>query len=642
MKRTILTTIAVLSLLSACQGPEIVPDPVVVIPEGATVLQDTKLGMYYGDLKHDGLGVFSLVLSDARCYQDELDNPYIDSEGDMLVLRFRTPLLEDAEPIAIPSGEYNVSDTLELNTVTAAESYMKRLTGSSQAKWDIKSGTVTISRNETGEYSILTKDMVIARGEQTDTVEYACVSNLEIADYMYVAPAMISLSDDIIDMPFPRLDCIYNGNLFASNTGSFVLNFSTKGFVDDQGNVADIPGVYITLSAFSYLFQGKAQPHLKEGRYNVATATNDALFKEWSILPGLMYETSPFGSYLLQQTTDGEYTMEFISTGYMDVKYDQDPSLTTGPTKACTLTYSFKTSSRTVSGVWKGNVTVDNQAEGTSGSYLSTLEDDVECNMSKTKTTATLRKIETLHRDNVKPEWDYDIAEAWQLYLEPRDWTAEEKAIPWVDTEEGDPLGPDGKAGTEDDYMYDKNNNGIRDRLEAYCADGDWMILEFILPLGSEGQFAPELDKEYTYVMQPNLVIDHQYYDLYASKMGRPDDGIFDMKYANDNPGWAEFLYYNAVNDDPEGKRAEAYDRCNGRRGFTWSTDGYRGNWYMHYEENKHQILDGFAPAINGWVKVTRTAEDKYDFKWNFIDDYPGTANKITGSINGVQVHIAN
>lgn len=608
MKRTLLTIMAVATMVSACQGPlgPTPEDSVVVIPEGVLELEDTKFGMYYGDVDYDGVGVFSIVLSDARCYQDGLESPYLDSEGDMLVLQLNTPLLAKDAPIAIPSGDYPVAETGEVNTITASASYVKRLVGTMQSKWDIESGNVSVKRNDAGEYQIVTTDLVISKGEQTDTVDYVCYSNIEVADYEVAAPALLSTRDDIIDMPFPRLDCIYHGNLYGSNTGNFLVNLSTKGFVNEAGEMADIPGIFITLNFFSRLYTNSSDPILEEGRYIVSTATSESLFQRWSLLPGLMLETTPFGSYVIQQPAEGEGTLEFINSGIVDVKYDETSQTKAAKARMCTLTYTFTTSTRKISGVWKGEVVVDDQAEGSTESFLTTLDHDVECDMSKV-TGGTLHLIETLHRDNVKPEWDYDIAEAWQLYLQPRDWTEEEYNIPW---------------------LQDDNGNGISDRLDAYCADGDFMILEFILPLGSQGVIAPELNKTYTYTMQPNLSKDAENYEIYVSRMDRPYDEVFDSQYAQQNPGWAE------------GIGIESYDRCNARRGFTWSEDGWRGNWYQHYEKGQHYHLDEYAPAVNGWVKVTRTGDDIYDFEWDLIDDNPGTPNKITGSIKDCKVNI--
>lgn len=611
MKRSLILLSAIISLAVACQQPDDVVsgDPVVVLPDGPVVLQDTEFGMYYGDLDDDGIGLFSIVLSDARCYQDKLNSPYLDSEGDMLVLQIRTPLFAEDEQIALPDGEYTVSEEIAVSTIDAAASYVKRQVGSMQSRWTIESGVIDVVRGESGEYDITTRDFVITKDGQKDTVDYVCMSSLSIADYLYEAPSRLGVDEDIIDMPFTDVQCIYHGNLYGNGTGNFLVNLSTKGFVTEEGEVNDIPGIYITLNFFSRLYSGNSEPVLEEGRYTVSTTSSNTLMQRWSLLPGLYLETTPFGSYVLQQPAEGEGTMEFISSGMVDVSYEEveeSENARAVKAKKMVLSYSFKTSTREISGVWKGLVTVDDQAEGSNESYLTTLDHDVDCDMSKV-TGGTLTLIETLHRENVVEEWNYNIAEAWQLYLQPRDWTEEEYAIPW---------------------LQDDNNNGIPDRLEAYCADGDVMILEFVLPLGSQGQIAPELGKTYTYTLQPNLSVDHEMYEIYVSRMGRPYDEIFDAKYAADNYGWAETLGITS------------YDRCNARRGFTWSTDGWRGNWYMHYETGRHMVLDGYAPAINGYVNVTRTGDDVYDFEWDFIDDNPGTPNKITGSIKDCKVKI--
>lgn len=608
MKRLFIILTVLLAFAVSCDrsGGLSQEESVVVLPDGPVMLQDARFGMYYGNIDNDGLGLFSIVLSDARCYQDKLNNPYLDSEGDMLVLQIKTPLLSEEDQICLPAGEYAVSDEVSVNSVKADASYVRRQVGSMQSKWNLESGVINVERDETGEYQITTRDLVITKDEQADTVDYVCLSTIHVDDYLSAAPGLIGLGDDIIDMPFTDVECIYNGNLFGNGTGNFIVNLSTKGFVTEDGDVMDVPGIYITLNFFSRLYSGNSEPVLEEGRYTVSTATSSSLMSRWTLLPGLYLDTTPFGSYVLQQPSEGEGTLEFIASGSVDVSYEEDAQTRAATSRRMVLTYSFKTSSREISGQWRGDITVENMAEGSAESYLTTLDHDVECDMSKV-TGGTLALIETLHRDNVEEVWNYDIAEAWQLYLQPRDWTEEEYEIPW---------------------LQDDNENGIPDRLEAYCADGDVMILEFVLPLGSQGQIAPELGKTYTYTLQPNLSVEDEMYEIYVSRMGRPYDEIFDPKYAEDHFGWAE------------GLGITSYDRCNARRGFTWSSDGWRGNWYMHYETGRHQILDGYAPAINGYVNVTRTGDDIYDFEWDFIDDNPGTPNKITGSIKDCKVRI--
>ena len=631
MKRLLIIIMTVLSLAVACQGPDLgLEEPVVVLPDGAVVLQDMEFGMYYGDLNEDGMGLFYLVLSDARCYQDDLNKPYLDSEGDMLVLRMRTPLLAADAKMELPVGRYPVVHREDsVNTVAAASSYVRRQVGTTQTNWALKSGAVNVAKVENGDMMITTEDLVIEKDGQIDTVDYVCVDAFVIGDYLEMAPSLVTITEDIIDMPFPDMECMYNGDLFGNKTGNFIIQMSTKGFVEDGDKIKDIPGVCLIINFFSKYYSGNAEPVLQEGTYNVSSMNAASLFQQGSLLPGILMDGTPFGTYFFQNTANsgGEVSPEFISSGYVTVKYDEEVVSKGSEAKprACTLTYDLKTSKRKIAGVWKGDLLVTNLTPGSTESTLSTLTDDVTCDMSKV-TEGTLRKIETLHRKNVEEIWDYDIAECWQLYLQPRDWTKAEMDIPWVDPE--NEAGADGIIGTEDDWMWDKDKNGKRDRLEAWCADGDYMILEFVLPLGSNGVIAPELNKEYTYTMQPNLSVEEDNYEIYVSRMGRPADEVFDPKYAEQFPGWAE------------GMNLTGYDRCNARRGFTWSEDGYRGNWYMHNKEGEHFMIDGHAPAINGWVKVKRTAEKTYDFSWEFIDDNPGSPNTITGSISGCTVEI--
>lgn len=625
MKRLLFITFILASVFTACDPVEPMPsDPVVVIPEGAVELKDTQYGMYYGDLNNDGIGVFSVVLSNALCYQDKIGNPYLDSEGDLVVLQFKSDLLAAESAVALPVGEFKVSDEGDLNSIYAPESYVTRMTGTTQVNWEVKSGVVTVAKAENGVYTLVAENLEIAKNGVVDTVDYVCNSAIVMSDFMEIAPSLLGAEDDIINMPFPYLMCTYYGDLYGNGTGNFLVSMATKGFieVDSEGteNMTDVPGVYITMNFFSRLFAGSAIPILEEGRYTVSGTSADQLLSRWSLMPGMLMDSTPFGTYLLQQTASGEGIMEYISGGYVDVEYPDENN-----NNFCVMTYSLKTSKRVIEGVWRGEMPVNNLAETSTDSYLTTLDKDVDCDMSKV-TGGTLTLIETLHRKNVEEEWDYDIAEAWQLYLGPRDWTQEEKDIPWVDEE--NPDGADGIPGTEDDWMYDKNKNGIRDRLEAWNADGDVMVLEFILPLGSQGVIAPELNKTYTYVMQPSLDVQAEMYEIYVSQMGRPADEIFDALYAEQHPGWAEQLGITS------------YDRCNARRGFTWSEDGFRGNWYMHYETGAHMLLDEHAPAINGEVKVTRTGDNTYDFEWNFIDDFPGTPNRITGSMKDCIVNI--
>ena len=174
MKRLFLLTVMAISMIWGCT-PDMEQTPgksVVVLPDGPVVLEDTQFGMYYGNLNYEGIGRFSVVLSNARCYQDELNRPYMDSEGDMLVLQFRTELIPEGEEIVLPDGEYAVTSEEGLGVIDAATSYVTRFEGNMQSKWTLESGSVSIKRNEDGAYEISTQNLVISKGEQKETVAY--------------------------------------------------------------------------------------------------------------------------------------------------------------------------------------------------------------------------------------------------------------------------------------------------------------------------------------------------------------------------------------------------------------------------------------------------------------------------------------
>lgn len=558
---------------------------VVTLPTGPIVLEDAKFGVYYGNKNYDDIGIFAIALTDARCYQDKSD-PYLDSEGDLLVLELRSHLLEKDSEIVLPQGEYVVSEENKVMTINPKNSYVKKFIGSTQYKWNIKSGSITVKRGNDGKYEISTKDLTVTNGIEEMVVEYTSYSSISIADYMSKAPGMLGQDEDLIDVPFSDVTCDYYGNLYGYGTGNFILTMTTKDLLNDA--TGNFPGVLITINAFSKLYPTGTTPVLEAGKYNVMAITSSEVFTRWTLLPGVLMDTSPFGTYIYQQVENAPATLEYISSGYIEVSYDE--------TGQCTLVYNFRTSGRTIAGTWRGMLPATNYAEDQTKEPLSTLDHDVECDMSKVS-SASIRHIETLHRDNVEAELDYDIAEAWQLYLQPRDWTKEEYDIPW---------------------NQDLDGNGIKDRLDAWTGDGDVMVLEFILPLGSDGNIAPELNKTYVYTMQPNLALNDYDYEACVSSMGRPDDEVFDPKCAHF--GYSKFI--------------TEYDYCNGRRGFTWSEDGFRGNWYLHYETGRHMILDGHAPAVHGTVSVKRTSDTNYEFEWDLMDDGV-TQNNITGSWSG-------
>ena len=138
--------------------------PTIVFNEGAVGLVDQEFGMYYGDKRNDETAVYSVVLSDAICFRDGYGVPYLDSEGDMLVLEFNAELPDEGAAVALPTGEYTIGgDGSSTKYINLENSFIKRLEGTTQYQYSLVSGTITVEMNTEG-YDILTNDLVISKG----------------------------------------------------------------------------------------------------------------------------------------------------------------------------------------------------------------------------------------------------------------------------------------------------------------------------------------------------------------------------------------------------------------------------------------------------------------------------------------------
>lgn len=576
----VLTVLAVSAV--SCNTPEnpVEKSPIKVL-EGNVSLEDMEFGMYYGTTRQDEPSVYRVVLSDAVCFRDGYGDPYLDSEGDMLVLEFRAKQDSDA-PIMIPEGTYEVGATKSGDyTINVANSYVKRLIGSTQYHYELVGGTIDVGRNDEGGYDILT-DLVIAKGSEQFSAAYSYNGYIKFEDWNKVAASLQTIKDDIINIPFTDASAVYYGNLFGYGTGNYVISLSTAGFMEDE--TATVPGVAIVLNMFSKLKDKEI--FLDEGTYTVYPTFKSEV---GSMLFGLNMDGMPFGTYLAQVDGNLEQALEFIGNGTVEVTRES-----VGYNDVYTLKYDLQTPTRKVQGTWVGPLVFDNQATNSGRVVLSNLDDDVQCDMHRVE-RGHLKRIETL---KTTPTPSVDIAEAWQLWLEPRMWTEEEKKLPF------------------------------EERVKVWDPNGDIMIFEFVIPLDSRGDIAPEINKEYTYQIQPNLSMDEQLYNLSVSQMGRPYDDIF---Y---EPNWNNKYTYMTGTD--------------ARRGFTWD-GGYRGNWYLHYIPGTWQNMDEMAPAVKGTVKVTRLTEPaivagggreaEFKFVWDLYDDAEASYN-ITGEWSGpVTVH---
>ena len=138
---------AALICSASCERPEGPAEKApIVIYDGPVALADQGFGMYYGDRDFNSEGVYSIVLSDAVCFRDGFDDPYLDSEGDMLVLEFVSGLLDSDAPVKIPAGVYEVSKTkTEGQRINASASYVKKMVGNVQYQYAMESGKFKVS-----------------------------------------------------------------------------------------------------------------------------------------------------------------------------------------------------------------------------------------------------------------------------------------------------------------------------------------------------------------------------------------------------------------------------------------------------------------------------------------------------------------
>jgi hypothetical protein len=565
----------------------------VVLYEGAVELADKQFGLYYGDRNGNETGVYYVVLSDAMCFRAGFGNPYMDSEGDMLVLEFNGPLAEDELNPRIPEGTYVVGATKSgESTIDPTRSYVQRFVGNVQSKYEIKSGSITVGASQSGGYDLYTTDLVISKAGQDYSVRYSYNGDILLEDYMLVAPSQVGLKEDVVDMPFADAEGGYYGNLYGYGTANYMITLNTRGFADDDSNT--LPGMMLVLNLFDELPSGDNKKIvITPGTYTVQTYMNAAV---GTMLYGLTMSdssgaSSPFGTFFYQITADGQQSVEFIDAGTLKVDHDDDAD-GDGDYKY-TFEYDFTSSAagRGYRGSWVGEVHVSDLSTDSDRVILSTLEDDVYCDMSKVE-TATLSKVETLQSTlNTDASPRKDLKTVWQLHLQPRDWTAEEK----------------------NKYDWDE-------RLEVWTPDGDCMVLEFILPLDSNGEIAPRPNYEYVYTIQPNCSIDSPENAMCCSQMGRPYDDLF-------HPETAQYWGYANYSWFPK-----EFDYCNARRGFTW--DGwFRGVWYYHLRTGKYFDMDENAPGVFGTVKVIRNG-NIYTIVWDLLDDAE-SPNKIQGQWSG-------
>ena len=356
--------------------------PTIVFNEGAVGLVDQEFGMYYGDKRNDETAVYNVVLSDAVCFRDGYGVPYLDSEGDMLVLEFNAELPDEGAAVALPTGEYTIGgDGSSAKYINLENSFIKKLEGNTQYQYSLVSGTITVEMNTDG-YDILTNDLVISKGGELFDAIYSYNGPIKFDEWTKIAATLQDVDDDIVDMPFTTVSADYYGNLFGYGTGNYLISMATDGWYETDDNT---PGVCLDFNMFGDLLGYTTELIvLPEGTYTVYPTFNS---DEFSMLYGLDYSGSPMGTFIRQIDSKGNQILEYINHGTVDVAYSEK-----GDKTVCTLTYDLKTEKgRAIKGIWIGELYFANLAENSGRTVLSNLTHDVErhifCRHSPTQLT---------------------------------------------------------------------------------------------------------------------------------------------------------------------------------------------------------------------------------------------------------------
>ncbi len=315
---------------------------------------------------------------------------------------------------------------------------------------------------------------------------------------------------------------------------------------------------------------------------------------------GMTFDASK--SYVQKYTSDGNQRRYNIENGRIVVDVNDDGEQT--------IEFDLTDGTRKFKGSWTGVMNIQDASNDKSALTYSTLSSDVECDLQYVQ-SGTMTKFMDIHNENGAPR---DFASYWRLSLYPQVFT-------------------------EDNLSHDAQGD-----TPEIIIPLDAMLFNFVLPLDSNGEIAPEEGKTYVYIIQPNLEMEDPMYTYMVSEMGRPYYDIFDPTQAD--------KYYFMTN----------YDYCNSARGYYWA-GGEEGTWYTTvYAKAGSWTYKGsqvpepplptdpendpdwsrkiytyaykyFAPLVNGTFTVVRNA-NQYTLNWTLYDDIPAH-NEVKGSWTG-------
>lgn len=318
------------------------------------------------DPQDESVADFYMLFSDrADATWSKEDGPKA-VDGYILRLDCYAPL--SASPISLAEGSYQPSYDYTAMTYDPDYSYLQYFDadGNAGAEYGL-SGNITVSRSSNGSYLIT----VPVDGGSTITV-----SGQIGFDDGTLPPSVFGQIKRDLNLTLDGALAIYDGNLYQSNTGSMYINLYDHAFNPETGGMTE-NGMSLALQVFGKLFADSKTATLDPGTYQVGRS-----FRRFTWYPGTEIEymgmTGLMGCYAKERNTDlysDGYAYSYLSDGTIVIE-DMGDGVFSITVDAVT-TYGH-----TVKATFQGTVPVRDQSDDSGKTAISTLEDDVELNLS--------------------------------------------------------------------------------------------------------------------------------------------------------------------------------------------------------------------------------------------------------------------
>ncbi len=342
---------------------------------GAQVNLSSNVTAFYEKQSYS-VANYYMILSDnsSATYNSSTGLVSMKGAGYMMALDLYAAPCE-TKPLTIPAGTYTANDNFQKFTYNADReiTYLMKFNKNGDA---VESYPLTSSIELTLEgtkYSITTEADI--NGTKTPVTFSGTIAFEDTEEKPYVWP---QLKKDI-DVTFTHAQAVYDGNLWDSNTGEFYLNLSTVSLNEENGAMTEPNGTRFAIMLFDKLFSDPKDAYVMPTTYTVGRS-----FKRGTYYPGIemdyMGMTFPMGFYVQEYapgiSSDSNMGYSYVTDGTVDIKRDDEGVYDI--TVDCVSSYGH-----TIRGTYHGTIPVHDQSTTSSGSHISTLETDVNCDLEQ-------------------------------------------------------------------------------------------------------------------------------------------------------------------------------------------------------------------------------------------------------------------